>query len=467
MPIRTTITGNSGVGTSTREVSVHTLETSGGRHSGMVVLTDPLVKGQPLTSFFSNDELGTAMNQSIAFGGTPDKIYDGGDTSGYTASVLSGTKYTLDSGNHAKQSAASVLTFGNLTGEIITLTVDGTTTVYTEGVEWSNATGNDETATSIASAIDGNAKILSATASGAVVTVVASTGLDITTFSTNSAGGDMTCTAQSLKSDNSAVSDTVQFAKGSDINLNNYTAITLSMYVDKDWKVGDSIEIYGYDSGLGVEVGNRVQLETYFSFGTFDTWHNVVIPLTDMSLELSTTVDTFRIQNVAKSGKSPKVYYDVIQVEQTGTPAIFSLDVTYGRTFYISELNLTLAGPLAATLANGTMPALSYNKILNISELANGITLRLRKDNRVAGGALGVSIRNIGEMISLGAELTASWGDGTNTFLNFKYRFDSPLVLRGTAEDSFSIQINDDLSSLLKFTGSARGMIELPDDQHT
>jgi predicted RecA/RadA family phage recombinase len=78
------------------------------------------------------------------------------------------------------------VTIGNYTGiagKTITVTINGTPTVLTEGVEFVDDTGNNETATSLAAAISALTGV-TATAASAVVTVKAATGATTSSAST-------------------------------------------------------------------------------------------------------------------------------------------------------------------------------------------------------------------------------------------------------------------------------------------
>jgi predicted RecA/RadA family phage recombinase len=73
------------------------------------------------------------------------------------------------------------VTIGNyaaIAGKTITVTINGTATVLTEGVEFVDTTGNNETATSLAAAIALLAGVTAAAVS-AVVTVVPATGITV------------------------------------------------------------------------------------------------------------------------------------------------------------------------------------------------------------------------------------------------------------------------------------------------
>jgi len=455
MPIGSSLFGSSSHDRKKREVSVENFDTDGTSpsHNGLVVLTTPLISSHPYFVPFTNDEFGESLNQAVTFSGTPDEIHDGIDETLWTASAITGTKYTFNDSAHAWQGRSDILTFGNLSGATVTMN----TSTVVEGVDWTAATSNAATATSLASALNGLADV-TASASGAVVTLV-STSIDITTFSTNAAGGDQTCTAQSVKVDNSAVDDVAQFSKGSDVTMADYSAVTFHIYVDKDWAAGDSISLFGWDSDLNVQVGDAVLLEDYFTFSNFDVWQSVVILLTDFDIASVTTVDSFRLKTISKQGKSPKFYMDKIQLEAAGgaDPATFEVFIDNSAKFHIAEVDIIIADALDSTEAAG-MPVLSYDAILGVSELANGLVFKWDRDGETF---LQGTMKNLGDMLAIGGGvLDTAWSDGTSTFLKIRWVFYTPLVLRGQHGDHLTIQLNDDMSGLTKFTASAVGYLE-------
>lgn len=84
-----------------------------------------------------------------------------------------------------------VLTFGNLTGETITLKRNGVSTTITEGVDFTAVTSNNVTATNIATAID-SLTGLEAVPSAATVTVTLENGFTLQSIVTTSATTDLT-----------------------------------------------------------------------------------------------------------------------------------------------------------------------------------------------------------------------------------------------------------------------------------
>lgn len=263
--------------------------------------------------------------------------------------------------------------------------------------------------------------------------------------------------AKSVKTDNAAVNDVMQFAKGANLTVSDYVALTMWIYIDKDWKAGDSIKVYGYDVGVG-QVGNSINLENYFNWSDYGTWHEIAIPLTDMALA-SGTIDAIRIEIVAKEGKSPKFYLDDIQFEQTGTPAEFCIKPSKGTWLHVYGLTIVMADETPSILADGTMPYLAYNKLLGEMALPIGILFqRLYGERRVRWSVL---FKQLIDFLAVPNETNLIHGsDGTNTWISLYQIFTSPVILKDEDLDKMCFKISDNLSGLLLFKINAACRIE-------
>ncbi len=427
--------------------------------TGPVVHAFDGIVTEPSTKFFLNDDFGAAMNQNIGFSGTPDIIHNGTDTSAYTGSNIAGAQATFNDTDFAVQAIATIVDW-SLIDNGDSITINGTEFAEDDtptGNQFLAETSDAATATNLATAISGVAG-LTAAATAAVVSITNTDGTGITSLTTSAAAGEMTVTTpKAVKVDGMSAGDVFQFAKGSDLTLANFTAITMWIYVDKNWGVSDSTSFYGYDSAAAAQVGDAVLLQEYFDFTDFDTWHSIVIPLGDMGLASAATVDAFRVEQVATSGPKPVFYLDKLQVEASGTPAVFKVNVDRADRFHIEELVFAYADALDATLANGTMPALAYNQILGVTALPTGFTITRSRGGKTLFVA---SVKTLGAHLSAGAKADLPWTDGTNTFVTLRAIFDRPLILSGAPGDILTITINDDMSGLLQFTAAARGGLE-------
>ncbi len=354
--IEARITGTKGKDSTISEAHVHPFETVTGHHHGLVVLSYPLLETEPATLFFQNSTFGIAMNQNIAFGGTPELIFDGGSGgTEWTGSIIQGTWNFANAGK-------------------VTIT---------------NANNND-----------------------------------------------------------SAI-----FDDAGTIDMNGFTAITGKVDLDTYTPANNKIVI---QFGLaGALLGNPVNLDDYIDTGDF-VEQSFAIPKIDLGIS-ALTVDEMTITITRTTGPKPDIKFDDFQIEETGTPAIFEVPVAQGERFHIDELTFAYADALAGTLADGTMPALAYDKILGVSALSIGFNIRRTKNEKTLFSAI---IKTLGAHIAAGAKPDVPWSDGINTFVILRVIFQRPLILSGKASDTLTIQINDNMSGLLQFTASARGSLE-------
>lgn len=253
----------------------------------------------------------------------------------------------------------------------------------------------------------------------------------------------------SVEVNNPAINDVMQFSKGSDMDTSNYVAISMWIYVDKDWAPSDVINIYGWDSDTSSQVGNKVGLQNYFSWGEFGVWHKLVIPLTAMNLAVSTILDALRVEIDVKDDKTPVFYIDNLQFEETGTPIIFTVGPNKKTWLYIHKYQILFADAHAGTILNGTMPDLSYNKILSMSSLPVGIVYHsITKGQILFAG----NIQNLADlMLFPSATITGQGSDGTNSWASVTIELQTPTILKAEDGDYLSITLSDDVSQLLHF----------------
>ena len=200
------------------------------------------------------------------------------------------------------------------------------------------------------------------------------------TFDNSDTAGDLPIAgSQQILWNNGQVLDTIQFDAGSLIPMTGFGVVTLQTLVDSDWAENDSIEFYGWNTASGAIRGNRIALEDYFTPGNFDTVQNLSIPLVEMGLSAEEDMDAFRMQIVQRDGpKSPKVYFDTIQLEETAqsVDTVFKAEPNKGTIFRIEELIISVAD----VGTGGT--AMAYDKLGALSTLSNGLTFEsLRTEN--------------------------------------------------------------------------------------
>ena len=255
-----------------------------------------------------------------------------------------------------------------------------------------------------------------------------------------------TAGAKSIKCNNLPVGEIFEIDKGSTQDLTGHTAFTMWIYVDKDWKLGDAVDFYGWlSTETPAQVGTKVDLSDYFDYSTTDTWHKITIPLADMGLT-GLTIDTVRFQQEAAEGKAPKYYLDDLQIEETGDPITFELTLDKGKWLLVKSFQIVMANTFDSTLANSSMPKIPYDTLLGTA-ITNGIDYK-----RIQGGVT-LSAATISKFVDSmglsGATITGTGGDATNTWLSLNVQFNETVVLKSENEDKMTLTINDDLSGLL------------------
>jgi hypothetical protein len=263
----------------------------------------------------------------------------------------------------------------------------------------------------------------------------------------------------SILVNNSPLNDVFQLSKGSDLDCTGYVSISMYIYVDKDWKAGDNISLYGWDTGANAQIGTAVDLSDYFSYNSYGSWHKLTIPLTDMGdLYASTTLDALRIRIAAVDGKSPVFYIDDIEFEETGTPIKFSLKPDKGTWLHVNSFQILIADAYAATLADNSMPSIPYNGFFGVSKLDTGIIYRRVTNDEIISSATIQQFLDF--MLFSNAKVTGYGSDGTNSWVSVNMQFTEPVILKEEDEDEMSLTVNDDLSGLLVLRVGAGSKIE-------
>jgi len=257
---------------------------------------------------------------------------------------------------------------------------------------------------------------------------------------------------KSVKVNKPAVSNVWQFDKGSDLTVANYVAFSMFIYVTSGWTVGNSISMYGFDTGTGLQVGTAIALEDYFNEQQFGVYQKLSIPFTDMNL--TADIDSIRMECTDKSGSGILCYMDEIQVEETSGAQKFQILAPKGTKYFVDELRFTFIDALSTTLVANSMHNLSYNTILGVSKLTNGIGFARVK----AGQSLfSASVTCLTDSTRGGAEVVNAYSDGTNTHVTLLTDFRTSVLLDSRTADSIDITINDDLTGLISFTCVVKG----------
>jgi len=255
--------------------------------------------------------------------------------------------------------------------------------------------------------------------------------------------------------------DTAQFSKLGGVNLTAYNAITgyiaLSAWDNRGTK---EIRISGWAGGA--QVGISRNIGNFINIGILNTWQKFTILLSSLNLT-GQTIDNIRITTVDIGPGSPPDYFlDNIQIEKTATgdslpPTQFTIEPDIGTWYYCHRLSMHAVDNYDITYSDATVPALSYNQILGVSSLSNGLIYRriqdgITKDRRI--------FKDISDFLQFPTATIASLiSDSTNnTMLTINFDFIEPILLKPETEDKIYITVSDDLSGLniLRFAIAGR-----------
>lgn len=244
---------------------------------------------------------------------------------------------------------------------------------------------------------------------------------------------------KSVKIANPSSGDTWQFAKGSNLTVSSFTALTFKLYIDKDWNSGDSVSIFGWDTGSGLQIGTKILIEDYINITTFDVWQSVSVPLDDLSL--SGTIDSIRMTQEAKSGPAATWYLDDFQVEETGGDIVFRFQPTGDQLFHISKFAVFVAndGKSEAELQ-------AYDRFYGEPALPNGVAVSLQSRGNLV---LAFSEATLYSQITQPQVSVVTGGDGTNSWIKVTSELD--FDLDGSKQDFLQYRIQDDLTSLDRY----------------
>lgn len=249
--------------------------------------------------------------------------------------------------------------------------------------------------------------------------------------------------------------DAALFSDATTTNMANFTAITGQIRIEGfDISKGNHVQMQFRLAGA--PVGNSINIDDFVDPLVFDAYQGFAIAKAELGLSTQ-TVDEMVITTLRDAGPAPDYRLDAMQIEQTGTPAVFTVAASTGTVFRISSIEFILVDALAGTLTDGTMPALAYNQLLAVSALSNGIVVQYTRKDVVE---FAVNIKQLSDFLLFGLSAEA-FSDGTNTMIKLTNSLPTDIVLDDRESDSLTITLSDDLSGLILFRGLARGSEEV------
>ncbi len=434
MPIDIRIIDGEGKGVASH---VHPFINLQSKHYGQLVLQERLINLNPEVHLFLNEDFGAAMNQAVTF-----------------ASVASIIHAGVDSG-----SATSGTTTSTSGSELIDTAGDFNTTV---GVGASVENTTQSTYANVTAVTDNqnltlDSPIMDNTGDSYVINPIW-TGNAVQGTWNFADSGKVTITTANNNDEALFNTDTIRRW-----GMDDFTALTGKVDLDTYDSTLNTILIeFGVN---GVTVGNNVNLNDIIDIGDFAE-QSFSIPLSSFGL-VAQEINDLRITITRSGGTRPTIKFDDLQIEgiEGVNPATFISKTPFGTIFHVQEVRAQFIDNISGTVTgladgteNATMPGLSYNKILGVSKLTNGIVVTRVQDGIVKDAFV---FRQLSDLLTAGGEVRSLFSDGTNTFLSVTITFPEPIVMNGNTDSFISITINDDLSGLLQFTASVRGSIEI------
>lgn len=249
--------------------------------------------------------------------------------------------------------------------------------------------------------------------------------------------------------------DEALFSRTGNLDMSGYTSFSGRIRIN-GWGSGDKHVELRFRLN-GVDVGNPVNLDDYVNTTTLSVYQSFLISKEDFGI-VNQDINELVVKTVKTSGSNPNYLLDNLQIEETAAPIVYELGPNIGERLLVESLVITLADAMSATLVDNSVPALSFDKLLDVPQLAIGISFQWIANGKVISS---FSPKNLGEAMALGFEMTNSISDGTKTLITLKRFIPEPIVLKHEYGDVLRFTISDDLSGLLSMTACGIGYTEL------
>lgn len=243
--------------------------------------------------------------------------------------------------------------------------------------------------------------------------------------------------------------DQALITRGSTIDSSIYTAVTGYVYLTRFNNTRNELMLSFQFAGA--VVGVPVDLTDFVDTATLNAWQQFTIPLS--TIGVTGTIDEMLIEVVSTAGQPPDFFLDTIQLEEAGA-VVYTASPGEGKRYEFNAIEFFIVDAVDTTLADATMPNLSYNKILGVTQLVNGISFRLTMGGIVRFDG---TFRNLADMLFAAFEIVNMGCDGTNTFLKLRANLSDFARLETKSNDRVELTVSDDLSGLVQFRANLRG----------
>jgi len=257
--------------------------------------------------------------------------------------------------------------------------------------------------------------------------------------------------------DHGANNSVALFEDAGTIDSSSFTALTGK--VDLDNYTPSTQDILFQFQISGVPLGVPVSMNGFIDTGDFSE-QSFAIPLVNFGLA-GATINEFTMTVQRSSGHNPHISFDDFTIQETGTPLEFGVDVPESEVFFVDQISMLFVDDISSittvtgSTENATAPNLSYDKLMGLTALTNGITFTRVQNNKKV---INLTLKDLSDFLGLSI-IIDQISDGTNTLLTLAVILANPIVLDGKSNDRIYWTISDDLSGLIKFTSLARGSL--------
>lgn len=237
-----------------------------------------------------------------------------------------------------------------------------------------------------------------------------------------------------------------QVKRSSKVGLINYSTLSGWMYIST-YNPTSVLNIYAYDTSLGIQVGSSVDIYNYVNTGSLGTYQPFIIPLTDMGLNTQ-SIDAFRFQTAGGTAQNFDLDDITLTLASSGSPVTFEYTPQPSNVIIVEKIWMMFIDNYDGVTGQNGVMKLEYDKILG-ETLENGFVMTRYVDGEVYNS---FSVKNMGELLSVaGINVEHYSSDGVNTMMIVSFPYFEPLVLNHTT-DKMTITINDNLTGFIKLT---------------
>ncbi len=263
---------------------------------------------------------------------------------------------------------------------------------------------------------------------------------------------------RSISGVNTNDGDEALLKSSSVISTGSYIALTGTIYATR-WGVDDNVTLRLRLAGT--DIGTlSISLTSYINIGQLNSWQLFSIPMTALS-SVAADFDEVVIHTVNATGTSPRYYLDVLQFEESSGSISYTVSAPANSIYHITGFGITIVDTIPSTLANATVPAFTWNKLLSLNQLPIGLV----SSSTINGVTTFTGVfRNHIDFATYPTTTIQSGGDATTQYVKYDVSFDvfggSPLVLDSRTGDTLQFTVNDDLSHFNYFRILTNGIKE-------